>query len=184
MKNKVVYKAKINKAATNLVMDMLDKLYDNPEAAVLREYVDNAYNANANTTKPVEVHLPEKKAPYLSIKDYGDGLNSTRIIDMFADFGTDKDKYLHSDLWSKTPFANQNYIERKMCCLSQCYYFDGYSFENKDLVTKAYSKYAGYMSGHIERDEALEIIDHINNTCASEIATLNQMLSDLDPLIK
>lgn len=111
-------------------------------------------------------------------------INILKTAQIFRDICTDKDKYLHSDLWSKTPFANQNYIERKMCCLSQCYYFDGYSFVNKDLVTKAYSKYAGYISGHIERDEALEIIDHINNTCASEIATLNQMLSDLDPLIK
>jgi len=111
-------------------------------------------------------------------------INVLKTAQIFRDICTDKDKYLHSDLWSKTPFANQNYIERKMCCLSQCYYFDGYSFENKDLVTKAYSKYAGYMKGHIERDEALEIIDHINNTCASEIATLNKMLSDLDPLIK
>lgn len=48
MKNKVVYEAKINKAATNLVMDMLDELYDNPEAAVLREYVSNAYKANTD----------------------------------------------------------------------------------------------------------------------------------------
>lgn len=111
-------------------------------------------------------------------------INVLKTAQIFRDICTDRDKYLHSNLWSKTPFANQNCIERKMCCLSQCYYFDGYSFENKDLVTKAYSKYAGYMSGHIERDEALEIIDHINNTCASEIATLNQMLSDLDPLIK
>lgn len=89
MKNKIVYEAKINKKATNLVMDMLSELYDNPEATILREYVDNAYNANANAnaTKPVEVHLPEKKAPYLSIKDYGGGLNSTSIIAIFADFG-------------------------------------------------------------------------------------------------
>ena len=89
MKNKVVYETKINKAATNLVMDMLSELYNNPESTILREYVDNAYNANtkANATRPVEVHLPEKKAPYLSIKDYGDGLDSTSIIAMFADFG-------------------------------------------------------------------------------------------------
>ena len=48
MKNKVIYEAKINKKATNLVRDMLSEFYDNPEAAILREYVDNAYNANAN----------------------------------------------------------------------------------------------------------------------------------------
>lgn len=111
-------------------------------------------------------------------------INVLKTAQIFRDLCTDEDKCLHSDLWSKTPFVNQDYIERKMCCLSQCYCFDGYSFENKDLITKAYSKYASYLSGHIERDEALEIINHINNTCASEIATLNQMLSDLDPLIK
>ena len=71
-----------------------------------------------------------------------------------------------------------------MCCLSQCYCFDGYNFENKDLTTKAYGKYASSLAGHIERNEALEIIDHVKNACASEIATLNQMLSDLEPLIK
>lgn len=112
------------------------------------------------------------------------GINIFKTAQIFRDLCTDEDKYLHSDLWSKTPFANQDYIERKMCCLSQCYCFDVYNFENKDLTTKAYGKYASSLAGHIERNEALEIIDHINNTCAYEIATLNQMLSDLDPLIK
>ena len=118
MKNKVVYEAKINKATTNLVMDMLSELYDNPEAAVLRKYVSNAYKANTDTkaTKPVEVHLPEKKAPYLSIKDYGDGLNSTSIITMFADFGTDAgnndDKLIDSfKNGPKTAIAVSNNIE-------------------------------------------------------------------------
>jgi hypothetical protein len=118
MKNKVVYEAKINKKATNLVMDMLDELYDNPEAAVLREYVSNAYKANtdAKATKPIEVHLPEKKAPYLSIKDYGDGLNSTSIIAMFAEFGADAgnndDKLIDSfKNGPKTAIAVSNNIE-------------------------------------------------------------------------
>ena len=118
MKNKVIYEAKINKKATNLVIDMLSKLYDNPESTILREYVDNAYNANANanTTKPVEVHLPEKKAPYLSIKDYGDGLNSTSIVAMFADFGADAgnndDKLIDSfKNGPKTAIAVSNNIE-------------------------------------------------------------------------
>lgn len=118
MKNKVVYEAKINKKATNLVIDMLSELYDNPEAAILREYVDNAYNANtdAKATKPVEIHLPEKKAPYLSIKDYGNGLNSTSIIAMFADFGADAgnndDKLIDSfKNGPKTAIAVSNNIE-------------------------------------------------------------------------
>lgn len=118
MKNKVVYEAKINKKATNLVIDMLYELYDNPEAAVLREYVSNAYKANtdAKATKPVEVHLPEKKAPYLSIKDYGDGLDSTSIIATFADFGANAgnndDKLIDSfKNGPKTAIAVSNNIE-------------------------------------------------------------------------
>lgn len=71
-----------------------------------------------------------------------------------------------------------------MCCLNQCYYLDGYSFENKDLVTKAYAKYASSCTMSGNQDEALEIIDYITKTCASEIDTLNQMLSDLGQLIK
>lgn len=112
------------------------------------------------------------------------GINVLKTAQIFRDLCTDKDFYLHNDLWSKTPFANQDYIERKMCCLSQCYCFDGYKFENKDLVTKAYSNYTRDYKGDTPRDEALVIIDHITKTCAKEIATLNQMLSDLDPLIK
>ena len=111
-------------------------------------------------------------------------INVLKTAQVFRDLCTDKDSYLHSDLWSKTPFANQDYIEKKMCCLNQCYYLDGYSFENKDLVTKAYAKYASSCTMSGNQDEALEIIDYITKTCASEIDTLNQMLSDLDPLIK
>ena len=117
MKNKVIYEAKINKKATKLVIDMLSELYDNPESTILREYVDNAYNANANanTTKPVEVHLPEKKAPYLSIKDYSDGLDSTSIIAMFADFGVpnqNDDEILNNfNKGPKTAIAVSNNIE-------------------------------------------------------------------------
>ena len=111
-------------------------------------------------------------------------INVLKTAQVFRDLCTDENSYLHSDLWSKTPFTNQDYIEKKMCCLNQCYYLDGYSFENKDLVTKAYAKYASSCTMSSNRDEALEIIDYITKTCASEIDTLNQMLSDLDQLIK
>lgn len=200
------YDVKLDASASQLIMDVLAKLYDNPVEAAIREYVSNAYDANveAGSTEPVHLHVPTENEPYLEVSDTGNGLDYLGIVSVFANFGTstkrDSNEFIGGfGIGSKSGLAisdkihvssvkngllNEFVIERKMCCLSQCYYFDGYSFENKDLVTKAYSKYAGYMSGHIERDEALEIIDHINNTCASEIATLNQMLSDLDPLIK
>ena len=157
------YAVKLDASASQLIMDVLAKLYDNP--------------VDANDIADLDSYLK-------SWQICPNWINVLKTAQIFRDLCTDEDKYLHNDLWSKTPFANQDYIERKMCCLSQCYYFDGYSFENKDLVTKAYSKYAGSATGSIEQDEALEIIDYVSSTCASEIATLNQMLSDMNPLIK
>lgn len=89
-KIQTTYEAKIDKSSAQLVMDMLAKLYSEPHRAVLREYVSNAYDANveAGTTKPVEVHLPEKNEPWLSVRDYGKGLDYLGIVSVFANFGT------------------------------------------------------------------------------------------------
>lgn len=89
-KIQTTYAAKLDKSSANLVMDMLAKLYSEPYAAALREYVSNAYDANieANSAKPVEVHLPEVGEPYLSIRDYGNGLDYLGIVSVFANFGT------------------------------------------------------------------------------------------------
>lgn len=89
-KIQTTYEAKIDKSSAQLVMDMLAKLYSEPHRAVLREYVSNAYDANieANATKPVEVHLPEKDEPWLSVRDYGKGLDYLGIVSVFANFGT------------------------------------------------------------------------------------------------
>lgn len=89
-KIQTTYNAQIDKSSANIVMDMLAKLYYDPYAAVLREYVSNAYDANveANVTKPVEVHLPEDSELYLSVKDYGKGLDYLGIVSVFANFGT------------------------------------------------------------------------------------------------
>ena len=89
-KIQTTYEAKIDKSSANLVMDMLAKLYSEPYAAALREYVSNAYDANveAGSTKPVEVHLPEVGELYLSVRDYGNGLDYLGIVSVFANFGT------------------------------------------------------------------------------------------------
>ena len=89
-KIQTTYEAKIDKSSAQLVMDILAKLYSEPHRAVLREYVSNAYDANveAGTTKPVEVHLPEKDEPWLSVRDYGKGLDYLGIVSVFANFGT------------------------------------------------------------------------------------------------
>lgn len=89
-KIQTTYEAKIDKSSAQLVMDMLAKLYSEPHRAVLREYVSNAYDANveANATKPVEVHLPEQGEEWLSVRDYGKGLDYLGIVSVFANFGT------------------------------------------------------------------------------------------------
>lgn len=88
-KIQTTYEAKIDKSSAQLVMDMLAKLYSEPHRAVLREYISNAYDANveAGTTKPVEVHLPEKDEPWLSVRDYGKGVDYLGIVSVFANFG-------------------------------------------------------------------------------------------------
>ena len=89
-KIQTTYEAKIDKSSAQLVMDMLAKLYSEPHKAVLREYVSNAYDANveAGTTKPVEVHMPEQGEDWLSVRDYGRGLDYMGIVSVFANFGT------------------------------------------------------------------------------------------------
>ena len=84
------YDVKLDASASQLIMDVLAKLYDNPVEAAIREYVSNAYDANveADATKPVKVHLPETDEPYLSVRDYGNGLDYLNIVSVFANFGT------------------------------------------------------------------------------------------------
>ena len=95
----------------------------------------------------------------------------------------DNQKHLINDLWKKTPFVNQKYIERKICCITD-YYNDWDEFKGKDLVTKAYYTYANKHCRYIDQSDVCEIIDHITKTCASEIDTLKSMCDDLDKFIK
>lgn len=96
-KIQTTYNAQIDKSSANIVMDMLAKLYYDPYAAVLREYVSNAHDANveANADKPVEVHLPEDSAPYLSIKDHGNGLDYLGIVSVFATLRFARRSYIY-----------------------------------------------------------------------------------------
>ena len=52
------YDIKLDASASQLIMDVLAKLYDNPVEAAIREYVSNAYDANveAGSTEPVLVN--------------------------------------------------------------------------------------------------------------------------------
>jgi len=84
------YDVKLDASASQLIMDVLAKLYDNPVDAAIREYVSNAYDANveAGSTEPVHLHVPTEDEPYLEVSDTGNGLDYLGIVSVFANFGT------------------------------------------------------------------------------------------------
>ena len=84
------YEVKLDASASQLIMDVLAKLYDNPVEAAIREYVSNAYDANveAGSTEPVHLHVPTNDEPYLEVSDTGNGLDYLGIVSVFANFGT------------------------------------------------------------------------------------------------
>ena len=84
------YDVKLDASASQLIMDVLAKLYDNPVETAIREYVSNAYDANveAGSTVPVHLHVPTKDEPYLEVSDTGNGLDYLGIVSVFANFGT------------------------------------------------------------------------------------------------
>jgi hypothetical protein len=47
------YDVKLDASASQLIMDVLAKLYDNPVEAAIREYVSNAYDANLSAKSAV-----------------------------------------------------------------------------------------------------------------------------------
>lgn len=84
------YDVKLDASASQLIMDVLAKLYDNPVEAAIREYVSNAHDANveAGSTEPVHLHVPTEDEPYLEVSDTGNGLDYLGIVSVFANFGT------------------------------------------------------------------------------------------------
>ncbi len=84
------YAAKLDTSATALIMDMLSKFYANPLTAAIREYTSNGIDIHreCGMQKPVEVMLPTKTNPILSIRDFGEGLDYFDILTIYANFGT------------------------------------------------------------------------------------------------
>ncbi len=80
----------IDTSALAHIMSVLTDLYSDPEAAVLREYATNALDAHveAGESRPVEITLPTSLAPFVRIRDYGNGLSAADIRDVFSRYGT------------------------------------------------------------------------------------------------
>lgn len=88
------FKSKLDKQATDLIMDMLAKIYITPLQSAVREYVSNAVDANhkAGQTRPITVQLPNEKDSLLIVRDYGNGLDTFDLATIYANFGVSDKK--------------------------------------------------------------------------------------------
>jgi hypothetical protein len=80
----------IDDTALAHIMSVLTDLYKDPEMAVLREYSTNAFDAHveAGITSPIEVTLPTGLAPFLTIQDFGKGMDADDIRYIYSRYGT------------------------------------------------------------------------------------------------
>jgi hypothetical protein len=118
---------------------LANNLYKDKTLAVIRELCCNAYDAQVeagNETTPFEVHLPTRFETYFSVRDFGNGLSSDQIEEIFTVFfastKTGSSAFTGSfGLGAKTPFAivNEFYVN---------------SYQNKTLTKYVCKKKDGF----------------------------------------
>lgn len=74
------------KASAEAFRFLSDRLYTDKPMAVIREIYTNAYDVHIATKqdRSVEVHLPTYEEPFLSIKDFGCGLDESSIRGLYS----------------------------------------------------------------------------------------------------
>lgn len=101
-------------AANGKAFEILSStLYQDKIGSIVREISCNAYDAhreNGTPDLPFEIHLPSIMEPYFSVKDYGIGMNTHTVENVFTSlFVSTKEGSNDSvgafGLGSKTPFA-------------------------------------------------------------------------------
>lgn len=96
-----------------------DKLYSDKILAPIRELICNARDSHVEagtTNKKFIVHLPTRKEPYFSVRDFGTGLTHEEVINLYTVYGmTTKDDTNKAigcwGLGSKSPFAYTDRFE-------------------------------------------------------------------------
>lgn len=91
-------------------------LYSNKYIAIIRELSCNAIDSHVEADKadvPFTIHLPNRLEPYLSIQDYGIGLDNKGVTDVYTTYfestKTDSNDYIGAlGLGSKSPFSYTN----------------------------------------------------------------------------
>lgn len=81
--------SKVSEAAMAHVTGLLRFLYNDPQAAVFREYTANAIDAHiaAGNPKPVTIFLPTYDTPVFTAKDFGTGMTPETLRKIFSQFG-------------------------------------------------------------------------------------------------
>ena len=71
------------------IMSVLTNLYSDAKLAVLREYATNALDAHREIglARPIEVTLPSDVKPILVIEDFGVGMSTDDILNLYSSYG-------------------------------------------------------------------------------------------------
>lgn len=78
------------------IMSLLTDLYSDPNLAVLREYSSNAIDSHkevlskmppGSMIRPVEVSLPSSLSPNFIVQDFGTGMSTDDIRDIYSSYG-------------------------------------------------------------------------------------------------
>ena len=80
----------IDPTATAHLMSLLTDLYSDPELACLREYSTNAWDSHIdanNEHTAIVVQTPNVLSPYLTIQDFGVGMDGDTIRRIYSQYG-------------------------------------------------------------------------------------------------
>lgn len=107
-----VWSAEVDPEDLVFLMDILSKVYSDPELAVCREYITNAWDSHleAGQTRPIEVSTPSILSPNLIIRDFGVGMDKDDIFNTYRKYArsTKRDSNLGTGMigiGSKSAFA-------------------------------------------------------------------------------
>ena len=128
-----------------------DKLYQDKELAIVREYISNAYDIHVQTGNlvPCEINIPDENNPAFEVRDFGTGLSEEDIHRLFCTyFASNKNEtneqiggfglgcksgFAYSESFSVTSWFNgvkTNYIMTKMGNVPTC--ITGKSYPSDD----------------------------------------------------
>ena len=71
------------------IMSVLTDLYENPIAAIVREYPTNALDEHIEwkVKRPIEITLPSVMDPFFKVRDFGNGLDTDAIRTVYSQYG-------------------------------------------------------------------------------------------------